>query len=103
MYTVTWTIDLNEGASRQDILLELEASKEDYAGADGLLKAVLGFSSDNKTVIEITVWKSQESATAFFTNSWETKLSRRWQSAPMRRQDWETPCMVSNEPERVAT
>jgi hypothetical protein len=92
---VTWTINPNEGTSRQDILLELEASKEDYAGAPGLLSALLGVSPDSKSVIEISTWQSQADAAQFFTSPWETKVSRRWQAAPMRRQDWETPSAVA--------
>jgi hypothetical protein len=94
VHTVTWTINPNEGTSRQDILLELEASKTDYTGAKGLVNAIFGVSADNKAVIEISLWESQSAAAAFFTKSWETSLSRRWQVAPMRREDWETPSVV---------
>ena len=40
MYTVTWTIDVNEGTSRQDILDELAASKADYETAAGLITSI---------------------------------------------------------------
>lgn len=90
MHTVIWTIQPNEGTSRQDIEYELEASKGDYAGAEGLLHIVLGLSADNKSVIEISSWKSKSAADAFFSNSWEASLARRWQTAPMSRQDWDT-------------
>ena len=94
MYTVIWTIKPNEGTSRQDIEYELNASKADYAGAQGLLRAVFSVSSDQKCVIEISLWASKAVADAFFSRVWETSLSRRWQAAPMTREDWETLCTV---------
>jgi hypothetical protein len=45
-------------------------------------------------VVEIYVWQSKPDAEKFFTHEWETDVARRWQSAPMRRQDWETPLVV---------
>lgn len=99
MYTVTWTIDLNEGTSRQDVMLELEASRRDYESAAGLKTAILGFSSDNKSVLEISMWDSESAARSFFTPHFETTLSRRWQVAPMTRRDWETPTVVQVENE----
>jgi hypothetical protein len=94
MYTVTWTITLNEGTSRQDILLELEASKTDYERAAGLKTAMFGFSRDNKSVVEISMWDDESAARQFFTSHFETAMSRRWQAAPMERRDWETPTVV---------
>ena len=90
MHTVTWTLSPNEGTSRQDIQYELDASKADYAGAAGLLRVMLCVSADNKSVMEISLWESKPAADMFFSRSWETSLSRRWQSAPISRQDWET-------------
>lgn len=98
MYTVTWTIDLNEGTSRQDILEELEASKADYQSAAGLITAILAFSKDNKSVLEISMWDNQSAAMQFFTPHFETRMSRRWQVAPMKRADWETPSVVQVNP-----
>ena len=94
MHTVTWTIKPNEGTSRKDVEYELEASKADYADAAGLQRVVLGVSADNKSVIEISVWESKSAADAFFSASWETSLSRRWQAAPFSRQDWDTPSVI---------
>jgi hypothetical protein len=94
MYTVTWTIEVNEGTSRQDILLELEASKGDFETAAGLITAIFGFSKDNKSVLEISMWDGESAAQQFFTQHFETAMSRRWQAAPMKRRDWETPTVV---------
>jgi hypothetical protein len=94
MYTVTWTIEVNEGTSRQDILLELEASKGDYESAAGLITAIFGFSEDNKSVLELSMWDGESAARRFFTQHLETAMSRRWQAAPMKRRDWETPTVV---------
>jgi hypothetical protein len=98
MYTVTWTIDVNEGTSRQDILEELQASKADYETAAGLITAILGFSSDYKSILEVTMWDSESAARQFFTPHFETRLSRRWQVAPMKRADWETPTVFQVDP-----
>jgi hypothetical protein len=98
MYTVTWTIELNEGTSRQDILQELEASKHDYESAAGLITAIFGFSKDNKSVIEISVWDNQSAAMQFFTPHFETSMTRRWDVAPMKRVDWETPTTFQVDP-----
>ena len=94
MHTVTWTIKPNEGTSRQDIEYELEASKRDYSGAGGLQRVLLGVAPGNGSVIEISLWESRAAADAFFSKSWETALSRRWQAAPVVRQDWDTPSML---------
>jgi hypothetical protein len=98
MYTATWTINVNEGTSRQDIVLELEASKTDYESAAGLKMAILGFSRDNKSVIEISMWDDEAAASQFFTRQFEAAMSRRWQAAPMERRDWETPAVVEIDP-----
>jgi hypothetical protein len=98
MYTVTWTINPNEGTSRKDILDELEASKADYETAAGLITAIFGFSKDNKSVLEVSMWDSESAARQFFTPHFETLLSRRWQVAPMKRADWETPTVYQLDP-----
>ena len=49
---------------------------------------------DGKLLVEIYLWQSRAEAEAFFTHEWETEVARRWQSAPMRRQDWETLLVV---------
>lgn len=90
MHTVIWTIKPNEGTSRGDIEFELEASKSDYAGGKGLVRAMFGVAPDNKSVIEISLWESKSAADAFFSTHWETSLSQRWQSAPITRQDLDT-------------
>ena len=90
MHTVIWTIKPNEGTSRSDIQFELEASKADYAGGKGLVRAMFGVSPDEKSVIEISLWESKSAADAFFSTLWETSLSQRWQAAPIGRQDLDT-------------
>lgn len=90
MHTVIWSIQPNEGTSRKDIEYELEASKKDYTGSAGLQHYTFGLSADNKSVIEVSTWDSKAAADAFFSEARGTNLARRWQSAPMSRQDWET-------------
>jgi hypothetical protein len=94
MHTVVWTIDVNEGTSKQDILEGIAASGPDYKGVSGLIRTYFGITADGKSVVEIYLWQSEPDAEKFFNNDWETDLARRWQSAPMRRQDWETPLVV---------
>ena len=94
MHTVVWTIDVNEGTSKQDILQGIEASGRDYEGIPGLIRTYFGTATDGTSVVEIYLWQSKVDAEAFFTHEWETEMARRWRSAPMRRQDWETPLVV---------
>jgi hypothetical protein len=85
---------VNEGTSKQDILGAIEASGRDYEGVPGLIRTYFGMATDGKSVVEIYLWQSRADAETFFTHVWETEVARRWQSAPMRRQDWETPLVV---------
>jgi len=94
MHTVIWTIRPNEGTSRRDIEDELQVSRRDYAGGAGLQRVMLGVSADDKSVIEVSLWDSKAAADAFFTKAWETALSRRWQAAPARREEWDTLTVV---------
>ena len=94
MHTVVWTIAVNEGTSTQDILHGIEASGPDYQGVPGLIRTCFGMAADGRSVVEIYLWRSRADADTFFNHEWETEVARRWQSAPMRRQDWETPLVV---------
>ena len=94
MHTVMLTINVNEGTSRQDILQEIEASGSDNKGIPGLIRTYFGMTADCKSVVEIYLWQSKSDAENFFTHEWDARVSRRWQSAPMRRQDWDTPLVV---------
>ena len=94
--SVVWTIDVNEGTSKQDILQGIEASGRDYEGIPGLVRTYFGMATDGKSVVEIYLWQSRADAETFFTHVWETEAARRWQSAPMRRQDFETPLVVES-------
>lgn len=90
MHTVTLTIRPNEGTSRQDIEYELNASRADYEQAPGLKHLFMSVSPDNRTVRETSIWESKAAADRFLTHSWEANLSRRWQAAPMAKEEWET-------------
>jgi hypothetical protein len=96
MHTVGWTIKVNEGTNKQDILRGLEGSAGDYKGVAGLIRTYLGLTADGKNVEMIFLWQSKPAADAYFTEDWETVLSRRWQAAPMQRQDWPTTIVVEN-------
>jgi hypothetical protein len=94
MHTVVWTITVNEGTSKQDILRDIEASGPAYKGVPGLIRTYFGLTADAKSVVEIYLWQSRSEAEQFFTKHWETELARRWQSAPTSRHDWETTLVV---------
>ena len=94
MHTVVWTINVNEGTSKQDILYGIAASGPDYKGVPGLIRTSFGIAADGKSLVEIYLWQAKSDADTFFTREWETDIARRWQSAPMRREDWETPLVV---------
>jgi len=91
MHTVVWTITVNEGTSKQDILYAIQASAADYKDTPGLIRTYFGVAADGKSVVEIYLWKSRQDADKLFNHTWETEVARRWQAAPIRRQDWETP------------
>jgi len=90
MHTVTWTISVNEGTSKQDIVRGLEASAAEYKTIPGLHRAYFGLTANGKSVVETSHWQTKADADQFFSSGGETNLFRRWQSAPMRRQDLET-------------
>ena len=94
MHTAMWTINVNEGTSKQDILYGIEASGPDYKDVAGLIRTYFGIAADGKSVVEIYLWRAKADADKFFNHEWETEVSRRWQAAPMKRQDWETPLVV---------
>ena len=94
MHTVVWTITVNEGTSKQDILYGIKASGPDYKNIPGLIRTYFGIAADGKSVVEIYLWQSRADADKFFNHDWEIDVARRWQTAPMRRQDWETPLAV---------
>ena len=96
MHTVMWTIKVIEGTNRQDILDGIKGSAPDYKGVAGLIRTCFGVAPDEKSLIEVSLWQSRAAADKFFTPEWETDVSRRWQAAPMVRQDWETPVVVEN-------
>ncbi|TSA41697.1 MAG: hypothetical protein D4R58_01090 [Betaproteobacteria bacterium] len=94
MHTVMLTINVNEGTSKQDILQQIEASGSENKGIAGLIRTYFGITADCKSVVEIYLWQSKLDAEKFFTHEWDASVSRRWQSAPMRWQDFETPLVV---------
>ena len=96
MHTVMWTINVNEGTSRQDMLEGIKASAPDYKGVAGLVRTCFSISPNGKSVVESCLWESKAAADRFYTREWETDVSRRWQAAPMLRQDWDTPVVVES-------
>ena len=96
MHTVMWTVNVNEGTSRQDMLNGIESSAPDYKGVAGLVRTYFGISPDDKSVVEICLWESKSAAEKFYTGQWETEVMRRWQAAPMLRQEWDTPVIVGS-------
>jgi hypothetical protein len=94
MHTVIWTIKVNEGVSRQDILYCIKASESEFKSVAGLVRVYFGIAPDDKSVLEMSLWQSKAAADQFFTPHWETLAMRRWQAAPMERKDLDTPVVV---------
>jgi len=94
MHTVMWTINVNEGISRQDILYSIKASESDFKAVPGLIRTCFGITSDDKTVVETSLWQSKAAADTYFSPHWESSAMMRWQTAPMSRRDLDTPVIV---------
>ena len=101
MYIVTWKYDVMEGKSKQDLVEAAKADAEDYLGVRGLIRKSYGVSPDSKTVVEFCLWKTKADADKFFDREWDGAASRRWESAPMTRQDFEVPVIVDSEAKRL--
>ena len=70
MHTVMWTINVNEGTSRQDMLAGIEASAPDYKAGAGLVRTYFGISPNGKSVVEISLWESKSAADKFYSGEW---------------------------------
>jgi len=100
MHIVIWKYDIMEGKSRQDLLDAINGTAPDYQGVPGLIRKYYGMAADLKSVVEIYLWKSKADADRFFNAEWDGETSRRWESAPMTRQDFEAPVVVEGEQKR---
>ena len=103
MYIVTWTYKVMEGKSRQDLSDAANADASAYLGVPGLIRKSYGIAPDLKTVVEFYLWKSKADADRFFDREWDGVAGRRWESAPMTRQDFETPVIVESAEKRLVT
>ena len=83
MHTVMWTVNVNEGTSRQDMLNGIQSSAPGYKGVAGLQRTYFGISPDGRSVAEICLWDTKAAADKFYTGEWEAALMMRWQSAPI--------------------
>lgn len=101
MFIVTWKYDVMEGKNRQDLTDAAKSDATDYVGVPGLIRKSYGIAPDCKSVVEFYLWKSKADADKFFGHEWNTSASRRWESAPMIRQDYEVPVIVESEQKRV--
>jgi hypothetical protein len=103
MHIVTWKYDVMEGKSRSDLLDAAKSDAEDYLGVPGLIRKTYAISPDCRTVLEFYLWKTRAEADKFFDREWDGAASRRWESAPMTRQDYEAPVIVESEQKRLIT
>ena len=103
MHVVIWKYDVMEGKSRQDLLDAVNADASDYRGIPGLIRLYYGIAPDCRSVVGIYLWKSKTAADRFFDSQWDGATSRRWESARMTRQDYETPVVVESEQSRLIT
>ncbi len=97
MHIVIWKYGIMEGKSRQDLLDAINGSAPDYEGVPGLIRKYYGMAEDLRTVVGVYLWKSKADADRFFDAEWDGQTSRRWESAPMTRQDFDAPAVVDNE------
>lgn len=96
MHMVVWTIIPNQGKSRDDLLYAVNNDAPQYESVSGLIRMYYGIATDLKSVIEVYLWKSKEHADKFFNGHWDVAASRRWEVAPMSRQDFEVPVIVEH-------
>jgi hypothetical protein len=101
MHIVTWKYDVMEGKSRKDLLEAAKADAEDYLGVPGLIRKTYGISPDCRSVLELYLWKTKADADKFFDREWDGAAGRRWESAPMTRQDYDAPVVVESEQKRL--
>jgi hypothetical protein len=101
MHIVTWKYDVMEGKSRQDLIDAARADAKDYLDVPGLIRKSYGVSPDSKSVVEMYLWKSKSDADKFFDREWDGAAGRRWESAPMTRQDFEVPVIVESGEKRL--
>ncbi|MCL4798501.1 MAG: hypothetical protein KJ025_02885 [Burkholderiales bacterium] len=103
MHIVTWKYDVMEGKSRQDLVDASVADAQDYLRVPGLIRKYYGIAPDCRSVLEIYLWASKADADRFFDREWDGAASRRWETAPMTRQDFAAPVIVESEQKRVVT
>lgn len=101
MHIVMWKLNVMEGKNRQDLLDAIKGSAPDCVNVPGLIRMYYGIAPDLKSVVEIYLWKSKAYADKFFDSDWDGETSRRWESAPMTRQDYEAPMVVESEQKRL--
>lgn len=94
MHIVIWNYEVMEGKSRQDLLDAANADAEDYRRAPGLVRLYYGIAPDLRSVTQIYLWQTKQSADRFFDREWDGATSRRWESARMTRQDFEAPVVL---------
>ena len=103
MHIVMWKFDVMEGKSHQDLLDAIKGSAPDYQDVPGLIRKYYGMAPDLRSVVEIYLWQSKAQADKFFDSEWDGETSRRWESAPMTRLDYEAPLIVETAQKRVVT
>lgn len=97
MHIVIWKYEVMEGKSRQDLLDSIRADAPGYRRVPGLIRMDYGFAPDLKTVIQVYLWQSRAVADRFFDSQWDGATSRRWESAGMKREDYEAPVAVERD------
>lgn len=96
MHVVIWKYQVMEGKNRQDLLDAINGSVPDYQNVRGLIRKYCGIAPDCRLVAEIYLWASKAAADKFFNAEWDGETSRRWESAPMIREDYDVPVVVES-------
>ncbi len=103
MHIVIWTFEVMEGKNRNDLMIPIEGSAADYQDVPELIRCYYGLAPELKPGVEIYLWKSEADADKFFDSDWDGETSRRWESAPMTRQDFDAPVVVETAEKRMVT
>ncbi|MDA0982054.1 MAG: YdhR family protein [Proteobacteria bacterium] len=100
MHTVMWTFKVPSGTSKDSLRETIKATAHTYQGIPGLIRKYYGIAEDGKSLVGIYLWESRAAAEKLYTQDWVVMVTKRWTSAPMRR-EWEAPMVSDNAEKRL--
>lgn len=102
MYCVTWTYQMPEGHSAEQIAALFAKTADIYIGVPGLVRKYFGHSDDRRLVVGIYLWESKADADRFYSPEWVAGVTSRWGSMPAKT-EWQIPQVVESAEGRVIT